>query len=304
MPQSSALPAVTAVVVLYRREPHESEAISSLVSALSENEELASQVSVLLYDNSPQPQSFSAPHGVAMRYVHDPANGGLAAAYNFALDAAATTGHAWLLLLDQDTTLSLAYFEELLQWTKSMAGRKDVAAIVPKLWAGSRLYSPTSPFLSQIRRQFARGHCSIEIEASGVQQRSLTAYNSGAALRISALHEIGAFPEGFWLDYLDHAIFQELDNRGYRLCVMSAVLQHNLSHMDLNEVPFWRHWSVLAAQTRFVLTFGGFIDRLFFRWWLLKTSRTFRAACQDKRIWRARAKQAFLLRQLKPKWEK
>ena len=83
---------------------------------------------------------------------------------------------------------------------------------------------------------------------------------------------------------------------------MRTVLQQNLSHMDLETVPMWRHWSVLAAQTRFVLQFGNVVDRLFFRWWLLKTSRSFRLSCSDKRVWRMRAAQAFRLRKMPPRY--
>jgi hypothetical protein len=83
---------------------------------------------------------------------------------------------------------------------------------------------------------------------------------------------------------------------------MRTVLQQNLSHMDLNGVPMSRHWSVLAAQTRFVLRFGSASDRLYFRWWLLKTSRTYLSVCSDKRVWRMRAAQAFRLRQMPPRY--
>ncbi len=176
------------------------------------------------------------------------------------------------------------------------------AAIVPKLWAGSRLYSPEAPFLQQIRSQLSSATHAVPMEAEGVQHGPLTAYNSGAALRVSALRAIGGFPSDFWLDYLDHAVFEELRRRGYHLCIMRIVLHQKLSHMDLDTVPFWRHWSVLAAQSRFVLRFGTLADRFFFRWWLLKTSRTFRNSCRDKRVWRVRVRQALLLQSLAPRW--
>ena len=121
-------------------------------------------------------------------------------------------------------------------------------------------------------------------------------------MRVSTLEEIGGFPEDFWLDYLDHAVFQQLQLNGHRLWVMRTVLQQNLSHMDLDTVPMSRHWSVLAAQTRFVLRFGSASDRLYFRWWLLKTSRTYLSVCSDKRVWRMRAAQAFRLRQMPPRY--
>jgi GT2 family glycosyltransferase len=294
-------PSITAIVVLYQRTARESEAVASFLQICDQDPGLARHFSLLLYDNSPEPQSLADSLGAHIHYVHDPSNGGLAPAYNYALSAAANAGCEWLLLLDQDTTLTAEYFVELLEHARQLTTQSGVAAIVPKLWAGTRLYSPEIPFLVQIRKQFSNKHYTLDPNAQGVQQQPLTAYNSGAVLRISALQAIGGFPEEFWLDYLDHAIFQSLHLQGYRLCVMQTVLQQRLSHMDLNEVPLWRHWSVLSAQTQFVLQFGNFADRLFFRWWLLKTSRTYRA-CDDKRIWRARLKQGFLLKRLRPRW--
>ena len=289
---------ITAVLVLYGQSPSQSAALSSLLDAVARRPAAAKRISLFLYDNSPQ--AHAAPQGgvLEMHYVHDPENAGLARAYNAALARAQAEGSTWLLLLDQDTRLSAEYLAELLDAADALEASTDVGAIVPKLWAGKRLYSPDAPFLWQIRRQFASEHYAVKEEVTGTLPRPLTAYNSGAALRVSALEKIGGFPEDFWLDYLDHAIFQQLHLHGYRVWVMRTVLQQNLSHFDLNTVPLWRHWSVLAAQTRFVLRFGRASDRLFFRWWLLKTSRHYLVACNDGRVWRMRALQAFRLRQM------
>ncbi len=270
---------------------------------LQRHPELESCVSLLVFDNSPQPHAFAPTAHAHAHYQHDASNGGLAPAYNYALARAAQSGCTWLLLLDQDTTLAPGFLPELIDRAGALEAQADVAAIVPKLWAGSRLYSPEAPFLTQIRSQFSAANHAVALDAEGIQDRPLTAYNSGAAIRVSALKEIGGFPDEFWLDYLDHAVFQALRLRGYRMCIMRIVLEQKLSHMDLDTVPFWRHWSVLAAQSRFVLRFGTFLDRLFFRWWLLKTSRTFRNACRDKRVWRARARQSIFLRPLPPRWK-
>ena len=70
-----------------------------------------------------------------------------------------------------------------------------------------------------------------------------------------------------------------------------------VSSLDLPAATY----STPAAQTRFVLKFGSASDRLFFRWWLLKTSRTYLFACRDKRVWRMRAAQAFRLQQMPPR---
>jgi GT2 family glycosyltransferase len=294
---------LTAVVVLYGQSPGRSAALCSLLDAAAGQPNTAAQhISLVVYDNSPAPHAPPVSAALEVRYIHDAENSGLARAYNAALTHAKESGSTWLLLLDQDTRLSSEYLTELLAACDALAPVAEVGAIVPKLWAGTRLYSPEAPFLWQIRQQFSNQHHAVDEAVSGLAASPLTAYNSGAALRVSALEQMGGFPEEFWLDYLDHAVFQQLRIRGYGLWVMRTVLQQNLSHMDLNTVPMWRHWSVLSAQTRFVLKFGNAADRLFFRWWLLKTSRSFLHSCSDKRVWRMRAAQAFRLRQMPPRY--
>jgi Glycosyl transferase family 2 len=292
---------VTAVIVLYGQSPGESVALSSLLEALAGRPDAAERISLIIYDNSAEPHEPSAGISFAAHYIHDGENAGLARAYNAALARSQAHGSTWLLLLDQDTRLSSEYLTEMLETSNALASQEQVAAIVPKLWAGTRLYSPDAPFLWQIRQQFSDQNHAVDETVTGMVAQPLTAYNSGAALRVSALEQIGGFPEDFWLDYLDHAIFQQLHLRGRRLWVMRTVLQQNLSHLDLSAVPMSRHWSVLAAQIRFVLRFGSTSDRLFFRWWLLKTSRSY-LGCGDKRVWRMRAAQAFRLKQMPPRY--
>ena len=83
-------------------------------------------------------------------YVHDPSNGGLASAYNFALARAESEEREWLLLLDQDTSLTREFLFELLEAANSFARFSfEVAAIVPKLLVNGIVYSPAIPFIQQ-----------------------------------------------------------------------------------------------------------------------------------------------------------
>ena len=289
---------VTAVIVLYQRTPQESEAFASLLQALG-RESFPYHFTLILYDNSSRPHPAPLPDapGLKIEYVHDPANGGLAPAYNHALHRAEKNHSDWLLLFDQDTTLTSDYFKEMAFWMDSLAPDPGAAAIVPKLLYGERIYSPERDFFFQIRHHFPlRRNFSVDREAVGLQSLPLNAYNSAAAVRVAALSSIGGFPEEFWLDYLDHAVFHALAKRGFRICVMRAELQQKLSHIDLNQVPAWRHRNVLAAQSLFVTHAGTLLDRLFFRLWLLRKSRRYRLSCRDQSIWKAMVMQALLLR--------
>jgi GT2 family glycosyltransferase len=171
-----------------------------------------------------------------------------------------------------------------------------IGAFVPKLRAHGRVYSPESSYLYQLRRQFRRQRHQLAVDAVGIQPRALNAYNSGALLRAEAMRAVGGFPAEFWLDFLDHAVFEELDRGGYRVFVMRAVLEHDLSHADPAAVPLWRRRNVLTAQTRFVLRYGGWRERAWFRVSLLRgAGRAFRES-PHRVLWKEILLQALLLR--------
>ena len=248
---------------------------------------------IVLYDNSAEPHIPAEGSGLALSYQHDPQNGGLATAYNYALMEARLNQSEWLLLLDQDTTLTEEYVSELLAKTAECAGHASICAVVPILELNGRIYSPEADFFYHVRHQFPHSrYYPVARDTRGVQTRALSAYNSGAALRLTALQQIGGFPTDFRIDFLDHAVFQEFHRRGFSIYVLSTVLQQKLALIDLNAVSLQRHTSVLQSQTLFVARYGTWLDRLLYRLWLLRKSREYRAICRDARVWREMARQA------------
>jgi GT2 family glycosyltransferase len=292
-------PSILAVIVLYNCELSRSQSLCSFLEVLKANPELARRFSLVVYDNSPQAQRPVAAEGFPTHYVHDPANGGLASAYNFALARAESEEREWLLLLDQDTTPTQEFLCELVEAATALNANAQVAAIVPKLVVNGEIHSPATEFIEQMRRQFQPPALPITEDAVGIMQQPLCPYNSGSTIRVSALRSIGGFPPEFWLDYLDHAVFHALHVHGYRIYVMLAKLAHDSSHSDIGSVPIWRLQNVLMAQTLYVKRSGNFVDRLLFRIWLLRQGRNLRRACKDPRMWRRTVLQAFLLRDLK-----
>jgi GT2 family glycosyltransferase len=284
---------LTAVIVLYERAPEESEALASFQRILIANPSFQQRFRIVLYDNSPAPHTAPASFGCALSYVHDASNGGLAAAYNHGLDQASSGNSKWLLLLDQDTTLTAEYVSGLLAEIDKYSSQIKVAAIVPLIEQKGRIHSPEADFFYHLRHQFPHARLyPLARDASGIQTKPLNAYNSGAAIRVSALREIGGFPTDFRLDYLDHAVFRQLHHRGYSLCVLNAALQQKLSHDDLNTVSLSRHTSVLKSQSLFVARYGTVLDQLLYRFWLLRKSRYYRSVCDDPRVWRGMVRQA------------
>jgi GT2 family glycosyltransferase len=286
---------ILATVVLYRCELAHSQSFTSLFRILSEDPELAKHFSLLVYDNSPQAQDHAMQATFPIDYVHDPSNGGLATAYNFALARAEAEQRAWLLLLDQDTVLTEEFLFELVESARTLHGQAQVGAIVPKLLIRGAIYSPEANFLYQVRHPH-RSLQTVEKDAVGIQQRHLNAYNSGATLRVSAMRAIGGFPTQFWLDYLDHAVFRALFVGGFRIYVMRAELVHNSSLAEVTSLPLWRLRNILQAQTLFVKQSGGLLDRMFYRIFLLRFSRGLWKNLKGSQVWKEAAWQALTLR--------
>jgi GT2 family glycosyltransferase len=296
-PQSAATaPNIVAVAVLYKQSILESASVASLLRILGEHRDWCDQFSLMLYDNSPQPQPMLADLPVKPTYIHDGSNGGLAPAYQYALDQADAAGASWLLLLDQDTRLTEEYIAECLQLSAELQPSSEIGGIVPKLVANGIIYSPESDFLYRLRRQFRGERHPVEPTAFGVQARLLNAYNSGALLRVRAVETIGGFPKDYWLDYLDHAVFREIQQHGFQIFVMRTALEQSLSHLDLDKVPHWRHRSVLTAQTRFVRRYGRWGDRVWFRIYLLRYCLQSFVRRTNRRLWKELLLQAILLR--------
>jgi GT2 family glycosyltransferase len=284
-----------AVVVLYRRAPSESQSLCSLIQVLNANPDLAKHFSLIIYDNSPERQSPKISVDFPVFYRHDPTNAGLAAAYNFALAHADEKQHEWLLLLDQDTSPTCGFLTELIGCTDTLRTQQEVASIVPKLLVDGKIYSPAAHFIDQMRHQYRRSSHAVKRDIVGVQQGRLGAYNSGATLRVSALRSIGGFPEEFWLDYLDHAVFHAFLVRGYRMYVMHTEIEHDSSQARISDVPVWRQRNILLAQILFVKQTGNFVDRLLYRIWLLRYSRSLWIHYPDRHLWKEAALQALLL---------
>ncbi len=241
-----------AIVVLYRLPPEESPALRSLEAARDADPRLHESISLLLWDNSPG-NRHPPPH-LAGQYHHDPSNPGLAAAYNAALRQADELGCQWLLLLDQDTTVTAFYLHEAL----SVAGATRADALVPRLAHGTTVVSPFY--------QAAQGPVRpIANTLRGIAKQPLQAFNSGAVLRVSAMESLGGFDTAFPLDYLDHATFAALQHAGGSIHVLGAELRHELStntQAALDDNALCRQVDILAAERRFIATYGTLQQRL------------------------------------------
>jgi GT2 family glycosyltransferase len=251
---------IQVIVVVYRIPIAASPTYRTLRAAIGAHPALAETINLLVCDNSRTPQT--PPDDFLGRYLHDGTNPGLAARYNQALSQAVADGATWLLLLDQDTELTVAYLDELVTLSTTLAADANIAAIVPKLMEGPHVRSPHLP----VFRGGSSAIQPVDPAAHGPFDGLLRVFNSGALVRVAALQAIGGFPEAYWLDSLDHATFHRLQCRGGCIYIMEAQLEHEMSihrpdkHRDPANAA--RHRNQLAAENLFYREHGSPAERI------------------------------------------
>jgi GT2 family glycosyltransferase len=237
---------IVAVVVLYKRRPESSETINSLATILEKNPGVLESIRILIWDNSPN--ALDHPHfPFPCEYKHGGRNVGTSGAYNHALHLAATAGSPWLLLLDQDTTLTDEFLPRMLEYSVRLQDSSEVGSVVPFVYSHGQLVSP------RLLRRFNR-NLQIPLGFHGIWRKRGYAVNSSALVKTAALMESGGYSDEFWLDLSDVYAFQAMYRKQRFMYVASdLVLQHSLSGMDYDrEMTCERYRNFLAAESAWV----------------------------------------------------
>lgn len=228
---------ITLVLVIYN------EAISDLPAIALLNELVAKEnFQIILYDNSPLPQE-NPITGAHIIYFHDATNPGLAKAYNFAWKKAKEFCSTGLLLLDDDTTVTMDY----LQILENLELDASIGAYLPQIFSGEKLISPVYAD-HYINRD-------SQFPQPGVTQRHVMAINSGSFIPLNVLNEFSGFNEEFSLDFLDHWLFWRLHQSQYKIKIIPMKLQHQLSVLDYSNVSLQRYTNILLAEKKYYTTY-------------------------------------------------
>jgi GT2 family glycosyltransferase len=246
-PQRIILP----ILVLYNMGLSHSETYQTFVA--SSRQGGLDQAFVAVYDNSPTPQVNPAEETHLLAYKHDPANSGLAAAYNWALDIAKLHEISWLLLLDQDSALPSEFLESSLLQIRLHHRNEGVAAIVPVIRSGGSVVSPMRVGFGRLK--------SLPHSGFGIQSEEITAINSGSAIRCDFVRSIGGFNRAYWLDCLDHWLFHQIYASGRQVMISNCILDHKLSVQDYrHEVSTERYRSILNGEAAFITTHKSYFE--------------------------------------------
>ncbi len=162
-------------------------------------------------------------------YIENGKNIGLSKAYNIAIKIALNDlgkkdiNDGWMLFCDDDTKFSEKYFEHSKDITdKCMYKNRRIDIVTGLIDSGSR---PLSPVKKYHMYNFKRNY----IVKAGIYENA-ECINSGMAIRLSTLCEVGGYDEELFLDMTDHALFFKLKNAGCgKVLVMNEHVVQNFS---------------------------------------------------------------------------
>jgi GT2 family glycosyltransferase len=246
---------VLAVIVLYKMLPNDSASFRTLRTAMLRLQGDQKDIKVVLYDNTPCGQDASElPIGV--HYKADYENGGLAKAYNYALEIAYEEGYDWLLTLDQDSNLPLDFLCRLCNTARFAASLGNVAAIVPFVHSDGRVISPVRRMKHFPKTaQFPDGFVGISLVKT-------IAVNSASTIKVSALRAIGGYDPRFYLDQSDIVLYHRLHCNNFSVFVAGNIhVEHELSIFDLNNrSTLNRYEDALRAEEAFYDEYMGWAE--------------------------------------------
>ena len=244
------------VLVIYKLKLIEAPALNTLIKAYCKHEKFE-YFELIIYDNSPIKQNINVKIPFQTQYIHDSSNGGLYAAYTYALNRAIETKCNWILLLDQDTKLSLNYFFSVSKITDNKSLDDDVVAIVPKVFTiNGKMISPCKLFIGRIVK-------SIPLEYIGIYNFKISAINSGTFVKVEFLKTIGGFNPLFKLDFVDHWIFYKIFTCRKKVFILDSVIEHELSVTNYNMyMSKERYKNILNSEILFINLYSPKLEKM------------------------------------------
>ena len=210
-PKSPEFQATCAVVVTYHPDPGLFDRLKILSPQVH---------STVIVDNGSSDQTVQCLREIASslgsHLILNSRNEGVARALNRGAGWAVAQGYSWMLMLDQDTTVS-----------------PTIVASLAEIF----LRDPSSGNLAIIGSNYtdkATGELKTEFGQAGVvpAQEMVSVLTSGSLLSLAAYQAVGPFRDDFFIDCVDHEYCLRARSRGFRVVMTShAVMTHGIGHL-------------------------------------------------------------------------
>lgn len=211
---------IIAVLVLYKSTLSESESFKTLLTAVNGS---SSVLTILVYNNSPEHWEYDDKvyPGLEIIYVGDNSNSGVSKAYNEAYKLAIARDKEYILLLDQDTSLSSAFFEVFFKSEKNVQNSES-GLFCPQIVNNNELLSPARFFLYTSKK--------IKLIEPGLHSlKGLAIINSGLIISVELFRQTGGYNEKIKLDFSDFDFISRSMEFSGNIVVLDTKCQHSLS---------------------------------------------------------------------------
>jgi hypothetical protein len=193
----------------------------------------------MIFDNTPGRAAESRVLDDNIDYRSSGRNLGLPAAYNAAIRQGLLRGAEYIMLVDQDSSITHEYLEAAAQALEQPL--PDQVAWVPHIVANDRVISP------------------YRVNALGLPKfgydpnRPTAAYfaiNSYSVISLCFLTQLGGFAQHYWLDALDLWFYSKVAKAARTVGIIDVTVTHKLSLLD-GCVPAWRLINIARYETCF-----------------------------------------------------
>lgn len=243
------------LVVLYKMQPTASPTIQSIANYLqAQDSQAISSYRLVIWDNSSSAADVDMEFlraqlpTLEIRYVHTPDNCSLSKIYNEV--ASKLAAKEYLTLLDQDTELPLAYFEEL-----RLAQSEQWPLILPKVECQNLLVSPGGRF-------FARGIRLEKIKSGAINSKNLLAINSGMSILASVFQSF-KYDERLRFYGTDTFFMRNYEKYFCQAFVLETPISHSLAEMEVRSDEWWDAHSKEKLRTFHVVFNNSLAENLF-----------------------------------------
>ena len=231
---------ITISLVAYAQKFTETESFESL---LRMSDIIKNKLNIIVFDNGSTDYSDvalpSGFHSLIYIYNKDNVERGTRIAYETSLTH---SNDEWLMLLDDDTSLTEDYLSLLLAELGSKIRDTEIVAYCAKIYDGVTQISPTaSETLDML----------LFPKEAGVYKQDISGISSTLTLRKAFIEDIGGFSKEFPLDYLDHWLFSQIIFNQKKVEVLNCQLNHQLSVQDLSSLSEERFYSIFSSEYRF-----------------------------------------------------
>lgn len=211
---------------------------------------------ILIYDNSPRSRFSEKYLQTIAFYKHDPANNGVAGAYNYALEVGKNEQKEWLMLFDQDTNISDTYFDEM---EKCLEIYPQQTLFCPIVRSGNSIVSPTY-YVAEKPIKPRR------LKPGLLKTKFYTIINSGITIQLRELDSLGGYDSDLPLDLSDHNFFRKYKKKHEKFVLIDAVNLHDLS--SESDITFDAVYSRFKKYYNSVQTYSDKIHSVFPLLWL------------------------------------